>query len=240
MDKKGDRVIKVKKSNKFSIYKNIIKRPMDFFMSLIAIILLSPVLIVVGLLVRIKLGSPVIFTQKRPGINKQLFNMYKFRTMTDEKDAKGNLLIDNLRLTNFGRILRSTSLDELPELFNILKGNMSFVGPRPQLLIDMLFMTEDQKRRYSIYPGLTGWAQINGRNNLTWEEKLLFDLEYISEISFVKDLKILFITVVKVFRMKDITTEGMATSEDFGDYLLRTGRIDLLTYKLKIDELKKY
>ena len=201
------------------IYRRFLKRPMDFILSLMAIIVLSPVLIIVAILVRLKLGSPVLFKQKRPGLNEKIFTMYKFRTMTDEKDENGELLPDSVRLTKFGRMLRSTSLDELPELFNILKGDMSIVGPRPQLIRDMVFMTGEQRQRHSVHPGLTGWAQVNGRNNVTWEEKLSLDLEYIVDISFVRDWKIIFMTVAKVFKKDDIATEGLDTAEDFGDYL---------------------
>jgi len=157
--------------------------------------------------------------------------MYKFRTMTDEKDENGELLPDSVRLTKFGRMLRSTSLDELPELFNILKGDMSIVGPRPQLIRDMVFMTPEQRQRHSVHPGLTGWAQVNGRNNVAWEEKLSLDLEYINYITFVKDFKIIFMTVVKVFLKEDISAEGMDTAEDLGDYLLRVGKFDREEYK---------
>ena len=213
------------------LYRRYFKRPMDFILSLIAIIILSPVLLVVAVLVRTKLGSPVIFKQKRPGLNEKIFTMYKFRTMTDERDKFGELLPDSDRLTKFGRFLRSTSLDELPELFNILKGDMSIVGPRPQLVRDMVFMTPEQRQRHSVLPGLTGWAQVNGRNNVTWEEKFMLDLEYIKDISFIKDCKIIFITVAKVFKKDDISTEGMDTAEDLGDYLLRRGKIDREEYE---------
>jgi lipopolysaccharide/colanic/teichoic acid biosynthesis glycosyltransferase len=204
---------------------------MDFILSLIAIIVLSPVLIIVAILVRFELGSPVMFKQKRPGLNEKIFTMYKFRTMTDEKDENGELLPDSVRLTKFGRMLRSTSLDELPELFNILKGDMSIVGPRPQLIRDMVFMTPEQRKRHTIRPGLTGWAQVNGRNNVTWEEKLSFDLEYTEEISFIKDLKIIFFTVAKVIKKEGISTEGMDTAEDLGDYMLRIGKVDSKDYE---------
>lgn len=208
------------------IYRRFLKRPMDFILSLLAIIVLSPVLIIVAVLVRFKLGSPVLFMQKRPGLNEKIFTMYKFRTMTDEKDENGELLPDSVRLTKFGRMLRSTSLDELPELFNILKGDMSIVGPRPQLVRDMVFMSEEQRQRHSVHPGLTGWAQVNGRNNVTWEEKLSLDLDYIVDVSFIRDWKIIFMTVAKVFNKDDISTEGMDTAEDLGDYLLRVGKVD--------------
>ena len=213
------------------IYRRFLKRPMDFILSLMAIIVLSPVLIIVAILVRLKLGSPVLFKQKRPGLNEKIFTMYKFRTMTDEKDENGELLPDSVRLTKFGRMLRSTSLDELPELFNILKGDMSIVGPRPQLVRDMVFMSEEQRQRHSVHPGLTGWAQVNGRNNVTWEEKLSLDLEYIVDISFVRDWKIIFMTVAKVFKKDDIATEGMDTAEDLGDYLLRVGKVNKFEYE---------
>ncbi|EWM55872.1 UDP-galactose phosphate transferase [Streptococcus thermophilus TH985] len=213
------------------IYRRFLKRPMDFILSLMAIIVLSPVLIIVAILVRLKLGSPVLFKQKRPGLNEKIFTMYKFRTMTDEKDENGELLPDSVRLTKFGRMLRSTSLDELPELFNILKGDMSIVGPRPQLIRDMVFMTGEQRQRHSVHPGLTGWAQVNGRNNVTWEEKLSLDLEYIVDISFVRDWKIIFMTVAKVFKKDDIATEGMDTAEDLGDYLLRVGKVNKFEYE---------
>lgn len=213
------------------IYRNFLKRPMDFILSLMAIIVLSPVLIIVGVLVRVKLGSPVLFKQKRPGLNEKIFTMYKFRTMTDEKDENGELLPDSVRLTKFGRMLRSTSLDELPELFNILKGDMSIVGPRPQLVRDMVFMSVEQRQRHSVQPGLTGWAQVNGRNNVTWEEKFSLDLDYIEYISFDKDWKIIFMTIAKVFKKDDIATEGMDTAEDLGDYLLRVGKVDQFEYE---------
>ncbi len=213
------------------IYRRFLKRPMDFILSLMAIIVLSPVLIIVAILVRFKLGSPVLFKQKRPGLNEKIFTIYKFRTMTDEKDESGELLPDSIRLTRFGKMLRSTSLDELPELFNILKGNMSIVGPRPQLVRDMVFMSEKQRQRHSVNPGLTGWAQVNGRNNVTWEEKISLDLDYIEDISFVKDWKIIFMTVAKVFKKDDISTEGMYTAEDLGDYLLRVGKVSQIEYE---------
>ena len=223
----------LKKSTNRFIYKKYIKRPMDFVLSLLAIIILSPSFIVIAILVRIKLGSPVIFKQERPGLNEKVFTMYKFRSMTDEKYENGNFLPDSVRLTKFGKILRSTSLDELPELFNILKGNMSIVGPRPLLIRDMVFMTEEQRKRHDVYPGLTGWAQINGRNDITWEQKIIHDLEYIKNISFIKDLKIILITIVKVFKKDNISTKDMDTAEDLGDYLLRTGKIDKFEYEEK-------
>ena len=207
------------------LYNRYFKRPLDIILSLVAIIVLTPVFLIVALLVRINLGSPVIFKQKRPGLNEKIFTIYKFRTMTDERDQNGELLLDSARLTKFGKFLRATSLDELPELFNILKGDMSVVGPRPQLIKDLVFMSDKQRRRHTVLPGLTGWAQINGRNDITWEEKLELDLEYVDNISFVKDCEIILKTVIKVFKREGISTKGMDTAEDFGDYLLRINKI---------------
>lgn len=223
---------------KGGLYRRYFKRPMDFILSLIAIIVLSPVLLIVGVLVRTKLGSPIIFKQKRPGLNEKIFTLYKFRTMTDERDGNGDLLPDSVRLTKFGKFLRSTSLDELPELFNILAGNMSIVGPRPQLVRDMVFMTPEQRQRHGVLPGLTGWAQINGRNGVTWEAKLALDLEYISDITFLGDWKIIFMTVAKVFKRDGISAEGMDTAEDFGDYLLRQKKISVDEYRTAIEKSK--
>ncbi|HDR8189360.1 TPA: sugar transferase [Bacillus cereus] len=221
------------------MYGRFIKRPMDFILSLIAIIVLSPLFLIVSILVKTKLGSPVLFKQKRPGLDEKVFMMYKFRTMTDEKDENGELMPDNIRLTKFGKFLRSTSLDELPELFNILKGDMSIVGPRPQLVRDMVFMTKEQRKRHGVLPGLTGWAQVNGRNCVTWEEKLNFDLQYINDISFLGDWRIIFITISKVFKRDGISTEGMETAEDLGDYLLRENKITEDEYYTAINESKK-
>lgn len=222
------------------MYKKYIKRAMDFTLSLIAIICLSWLLAIVAILVRIKLGSPVIFKQPRPGKDEKIFNMYKFRTMTDERDGDGNLLPDNIRLTTFGKLLRKTSLDELPELFCILKGDMSIVGPRPQLVRDMVFMTDEQRKRHSVKPGLSGLAQVSGRNNISWEDKLAYDLEYIENITFLGDIKIILMSVWKAFiKQADIETDGMATAEDLGDYLLRTGKIDTNVYDTRQEEAKE-
>lgn len=216
------------------MYRKYIKRILDFTLSLIALIVLSPILLITAILVKIKLGSPIIFKQQRPGKNEKIFTLYKFRTMTDPKDEEGNLLPDEQRLTKFGKILRSTSIDELPELINILKGDMAIVGPRPQLIRDMLFMTDEQRKRHDVRQGLTGLAQINGRNNLTWEEKIEYDLEYIKNITFLNDVQIIFKTIGKVFKREDIETEGMKTAEDLCDYLLRTGKITEKEYKEKL------
>ncbi|WP_019230347.1 sugar transferase [Sedimentibacter sp. B4] len=191
------------KSHK-GIYIRFFKRPMDFILSLMAIIVLSPVLIIVAILVRFKLGSPVLFKQKRPGLNEKIFTMYKFRTMTDEKDENGELLPDSVRLTKFGRTLRSTSLDELPELFNILKGDMSIVGPRPLLIRYLPYYFDHERLRSSVRPGITGLAQVNGRNTLTWDERFATDVEYIKKLTFLNDVNIIVRTVLVVFQKKDI------------------------------------
>ena len=218
------------------MYRKYIKRVLDFTLSLIALIVLSPLYLVLAILVRIKLGSPIIFKQERPGLNEKIFTLYKFRTMTDEKDKNGNLLPDEARLTKFGKFLRSTSLDELPELINIIKGDMSIVGPRPQLVRDMLFMTDEQRKRHTVRQGLTGLAQVSGRNNISWEEKINYDLQYIENITFIGDIKIIFKTVLKVLKKEDINTEGMGTAEDLCDYLLRTKKITEEEYKEKLNK----
>lgn len=197
------------------MYAKYIKRILDFILSLIALIVLSPVLLVVAILVRIKLGSPIIFKQQRPGKDEKIFTLYKFRTMTDKKDENGNLLPDSERLTKFGKVLRSTSLDELPELVNILKGDMSIVGPRPLLVEYLPLYNKEQKHRHDVRPGLTGLAQVSGRNALTWEEKFNDDLQYIKHITFFEDMKIIFMTVTKVFKREGIAQEGNATMEKF-------------------------
>ncbi|WP_309543410.1 sugar transferase [Cytobacillus firmus] len=203
------------KNSNGGIYRKFIKRLMDILLSMIAITVLSPVLIVVALLVRIKLGSPVLFKQQRPGLNGKVFMMFKFRSMTDERDEDGELLPDNIRLTKFGRFLRSTSLDELPELFNILKGDMSIIGPRPLLVQYLPLYTEYQKRRHEVRPGLSGLAQVSGRNTISWEEKFNLDVEYVNRVSFINDLKIIFLTIKKVFIREGINSETAATMELF-------------------------
>ena len=200
---------------KHGIYRRFIKRPMDFILAFMATIFLSPVLIIVAVLVRIKLGSPVLFKQKRPGLNEKIFTLYKFRTMTDERDENGELLPDSVRLTKFGRLLRSTSLDELPELFNILKGDMSIVGPRPLLVQYLPLYNEHQKRRHDVRPGLSGHAQVNGRNAINWEDKFYLDVEYVDNLSFFIDCKIIFITLKKVLAKEGISSESSVTMEPF-------------------------
>lgn len=187
------------------MYSKYIKRVFDFILSLMALIVLSPILLVTYILVRIKLGNPAIFKQKRPGKDEKIFTLYKFRTMTDEKDEEGNLLPDEKRLTKFGKFLRSTSLDELPELINILKGDMSIVGPRPLLIEYLPLYNEEQKHRHDVRPGLTGLAQVNGRNSIAWEEKFKEDIKYINNITFINDIKIVLKTVEKVFKKEGIS-----------------------------------
>jgi undecaprenyl phosphate N,N'-diacetylbacillosamine 1-phosphate transferase len=210
-------VVEVMKNSQGGLYRKFIKRPMDFVLSLIAIIILTiiPVFPIVAILVRIKLGSPVLFKQKRPGLNEKVFMMYKFRTMTDEKDANGELLPDSVRLTKFGRFLRSTSLDELPELFNILKGDMSIVGPRPLLVQYLPLYNESQKRRHEVRPGLSGLAQVSGRNAISWEDKFEFDVKYVDSVGFMVDWNIIFSTIKKVFVREGINSETAATVEPF-------------------------
>lgn len=198
------------------MYAKYIKRAMDFTLSLIAIICLWWLLAIVAILVRIKLGSPVLFKQPRPGKNEKIFNMYKFRTMTNECDEEGNLLSDDIRLTKFGRLLRKTSLDELPELFNILKGDMSIIGPRPLLVKYLPLYNEHQRRRHEVRPGLSGLAQINGRNAISWEQKFDLDVTYVDNITFIGDIKIIFTTLWKAFvKTEGISADGQATMGEF-------------------------
>lgn len=198
-----------------NIYDRLIKRIIDLILSGIALLLLSPVYLIVAVLVRVKLGSPVLFSQERPGKNEKVFRMYKFRSMTDERDAEGNLLPDEIRLTHFGAMLRATSLDELPELWNIFKGEMSIVGPRPLLVKYLLRYNDRQRHRHDVRPGLTGWAQVNGRNAISWEQKFEYDVEYVEKESFWFDVKILFMTVGKVLQRSGISQEGNVTMEEF-------------------------
>lgn len=201
--------------SKGGLYRRSIKRPMDFILSLCAIIVLSPVLLIVGVLVRVKLGSPVIFKQNRPGLNEKIFTLYKLRTMTDEKDENGELLPDSTRLTKFGRLLRRTSLDELPELVNILKGDMAIIGPRPLLIQYLPYYTKTEKLRHSIRPGLSGLAQVSGRNNLGWNSRLAIDVEYVNIISFLLDIEIIYKTIIKVFKREDVTVIDKSPLKNF-------------------------
>ena len=200
------------------MYKNHIKRILDIFLSLCGILILSPVYLILWVLVRRKLGKPALFTQERPGRNEKIFRLYKFRSMTDERDENGLLLPDEVRLTRFGKILRSTSLDELPELFNILKGDMSLIGPRPLLVRYLPWYTERERHRHDVRPGLTGLAQVNGRNALGWEERFAFDLEYVDNCSLFMDLKVLGMTVGKVLRRSGTLSGADQTVADFDEY----------------------
>ena len=222
------------------MYAKYFKRPMDFVLCLAALMVLSPVLLVLTALGAIKMKGNPFFTQLRPGKDEKIFRLIKFRSMTCEKDANGNLLPDEQRLTKYGKLLRSTSLDELPELINILKGDMSIVGPRPQLVRDMVFMTPQQRRRHSVRPGLTGLAQVSGRNNITWEEKFAFDLQYItSGITLWNDLKIVIMTVGKVFKREDVVREGTVSDMDLGDWLLEEGKVTQEIYEARQKEAKE-
>lgn len=197
------------------MYDRLIKRLIDLVLSGLALLVLSPLYLILAILVRVKLGSPVLFSQERPGKNEKVFRMYKFRSMTDARDANGDLLPDEERLTHFGMMLRATSLDELPELWNIFKGDMSIVGPRPLLVRYLPRYNERQRRRHEVRPGLTGWAQVNGRNAISWEQKFEYDVEYVEKESFWLDIKILFMTVEKVLHRSGISQEGNATMEEF-------------------------
>lgn len=202
-------------SHKQGFYEKYIKRPQDFCCALVAIAVLSPVMLVTAVLVRFKLGPPVIFKQERPGLHGKIFTLYKFRTMTDKKDEKGNLLPDEVRLTRFGKLLRSTSLDELPSLWNILNGTLSVVGPRPLLVRYLPLYNKHQARRHEVRPGFTGYAQVNGRNAITWEEKFDKDVYYVDHISFLRDWKIVFQTIKTVLRREGISSDSSVTMEEF-------------------------
>lgn len=230
---------------KMGFYEKYVKRGMDIACATGAIVVFSPLYLTITLLVKIKLGSPVLFTQDRPGLigsdgKETVFKMYKFRTMTNERDENGELLPDEIRLTKFGKWLRKTSLDELPEAFNIFNGTMSVIGPRPQLVRDMVFMSDEQRKRHTAKPGLSGLAQVNGRNAISWEDKFNWDLKYISNISVFEDVKIIFATIRKAFvKQEGITQDEMATAEDLGDYLLRTEKVCKKVYQKKREQAKK-
>ncbi|HJF93431.1 MAG TPA: sugar transferase [Lachnoclostridium phocaeense] len=239
----------IRLERKCGLYELYIKRLMDIVCSLAAIIVFSWLYIIVAVLVRVKLGSPVLFKQPRPGKidpktgREKIFYMYKFRSMSDERDVDGNLLPDDVRLGKFGKALRATSLDELPEAFNILKGDMSIIGPRPQLVRDMVFMTDEQRMRHTAKPGLSGLAQTRGRNALSWDGKLATDLEYIENITFLGDVKIIINTVKQVFfKEKGIeggTVDEVDITDDFGDYLLKAGRVSKEEYDQKQAEARE-
>ncbi|OCR14986.1 undecaprenyl phosphate N,N'-diacetylbacillosamine 1-phosphate transferase [Helicobacter pullorum] len=197
------------------MYKNLIKPILDFILAFLLIIVFSPIILIVALLIKLKLGSPILFTQERPGLNGKIFRIYKFRTMSDERDSKGDLLSDELRLKGFGKLIRKSSLDELPQLFNVLKGEMSFVGPRPLLVEYLKLYNQEQAKRHNVKPGITGWAQVNGRNAISWEEKFKLDVYYVEHISFMLDCKILYMTFFKVLKRKDINSNTNITMEKF-------------------------
>lgn len=221
-------------------YEKYIKRLLDIICSLLTLVVFSWLYVALAILVRIKLGSPVLFKQPRPGMidpntgKETIFDMYKFRTMSDERDANGELLPDEVRLGEFGKKLRATSLDELPEIFNILKGDMSVIGPRPQLVRDMVFMTDEQRMRHTAKPGLSGLAQVMGRNAISWEEKFGWDLKYIDNISFMSDVNIVWITIKKFFIRRNITdsTEEIDITLDYGDVLLKNNTVTRQQYNL--------
>lgn len=215
------------------------KRFLDIVLSMAALIVLLPILLILTVVGAVNMKGNPFFTQIRPGKDERLFQLIKFRSMTCEKDADGNLLPDEQRLTAYGNFIRDTSLDELPELINIIKGDMSIVGPRPQLVRDMVFMTVDQRRRHTVRQGLTGLAQCSGRNGISWERKLEYDLEYIENITLWNDVKIIFKTVKSVFVREGITEENVATASDFGDCLLLNGKIDRTEYDRKMAEAEK-
>lgn len=230
-------------NQKQGVYARYIKRIFDIICALLAIVVFCWLYAIIAILVKVKLGSPVLFKQPRPGKDEKIFYLYKFRTMTDECDENGKLLPDEVRLTKFGRWLRSTSMDELPEAFNILNGTMSVIGPRPQLVRDMTFMTVEQRKRHCVRPGLSGLAQTRGRNALSWDGKLATDLEYIEHVTFRGDLKIIINTVKQVF-FKQKGIEGSEVDEvditdDFGDYLLKAGRVSKEEYNQKMNEAKE-
>ena len=221
-------------------YKQFFKRFWDIVLSGLAIIVLSPLLLILTIVGAIAMKGNPFFTQERPGKNEKIFKLIKFRSMSNKKDKDGNLLPDEQRLNKYGRVLRSTSLDELPELFNILIGDMSIIGPRPQLVRDMVFMSEEQRHRHSVRPGLSGLAQVNGRNNITWEQKFEYDLEYISKISLFEDIKLIFKTLFKVFKREDTVRAGTASDIDFGDWLLQKGSITKEEYDKKQKEVNGF
>lgn len=221
------------------LYKVFFKRFYDMLLSGVAILVLSPILLILIIIGTIKMKGNPFFTQLRPGKNEKIFKLIKFRTMTCETDENGILLPDEVRLTKYGKLLRSTSLDELPELFNIFIGQMSIVGPRPQLVRDMVFMTEEQRKRHSATPGLTGLAQCSGRNNMSWEQKFAYDLEYIEKISLWEDIRIIFMTALKVVKRDGITEDGEATATDLGDYLLQKGEVTEEEYEKLQKEAKE-
>lgn len=199
------------------MYKNGLKRVFDFFLALILLIIFLPFIVLIGIVLKIVQGS-VLFKQARPGLNEKIFYIYKFKTMSDEIDENGELLPDELRLKPFGKLVRSLSLDELPQLFNVLKGDMSFIGPRPLLVEYLPLYNQEQKKRHDVRPGITGWAQINGRNAISWKQKFKYDVEYVQNCSFLFDLKIFFMTIIKVLKRSGVNKEGVATTDKFNGH----------------------
>lgn len=220
------------------MYAKYIKRPLDFVLALCAFVILLPIMIILAIIGAIIMKGNPFYVQPRPGKNERIFRLIKFRTMSCEKDENGNLLPDEKRLTKYGKFLRSTSLDELPELINIIKGDMSIVGPRPQLVRDMVFMNSEQRARHTVRPGLTGLAQVNGRNNITWEQKFEYDLQYIERITFLRDIKIILKSVSTVLKRADIIRDGTASDIDFGDWLVQQGIVSIDEYREKQKEAK--
>ncbi|WP_257399290.1 undecaprenyl phosphate N,N'-diacetylbacillosamine 1-phosphate transferase [Campylobacter lari] len=199
------------------MYKNGLKRVFDFILALILLIIFLPFMVLISIVLKIVQGS-VLFKQARPGLNEKIFYIYKFKTMSDETDENGELLPDELRLKPFGKLVRSLSLDELPQLFNVLKGDMSFIGPRPLLVEYLPLYNQEQKKRHDVRPGITGWAQINGRNAISWEQKFKYDVEYVQNCSFLFDLKIFFMTIIKVLKRSGVNKEGVATTDKFNGH----------------------
>lgn len=223
-----------------TIYEKYIKTPLDVLLALLALVALSPVILVTALLVRCRLGAPVLFKQPRPGRNGKIFMLYKFRSMSNQTNQNGELLPDEVRLGRFGKALRASSLDELPSLLNIVRGQLAVVGPRPQLVRDMTFMTPEQRRRHEVRPGLTGLAQVNGRNNITWEQKFAYDLQYVDGgITFLGDLRIIIQTIGKVLKRNDTVREGTVSDMDYGDWLMMEGKVDQATYDEKQKEARE-
>ena len=221
------------------IYENFLKRFIDFCLSFIGFIILFPLLLLLSIIGAIAMKGNPFFCQPRPGKDEKIFKLIKFRTMSNAKDKDGNLLPDDVRLNGYGRFLRSTSFDELPSLINIVCGDLAIVGPRPQLVRDMVFMTSIQRKRHSVRPGLTGLAQVNGRNNITWEQKFEYDLSYIEKVSFFEDVKIIFKTFEKVLKRADIVREGTVSDMDFGDWLLSKNEVTREEYNKKQEEARE-
>ena len=215
-------------------YEHYVKRPLDATLATGATLVFSPILAGTAVLVKCKLGSPVLFTQERPGKDEKIFKLYKFRTMTDERDEEGELLPDEDRLTDFGKKLRSTSLDELPELLNIIKGDMAVVGPRPLLVRDMVFMSDKQRLRHKVRPGLSGLAQVSGRNEIPWEYKLEFDIKYTDDITYLGDVNLIIATIENVIKKRNIVREGTASDMDYCDWLLEKGKVTKIEYEKKL------